>query len=104
MLEHFGPRFPIEIKLDKEEKNVFVLANGRLSKVELASSKMEPVKFMAEKELNGAAERAGLFEHMWRQEKEKFYVADMGGVDWDYYKKVYAKFLPYITNNRDLLK
>ena len=100
-VEHFGPRFPIELKLDKEEKNVFVLANGHLSKVELASSKMEPVKFMAEKELNGAAERAALFEHMWRQEKEKFYVADMGGVDWDYYKKVYAKFLPYITNNRD---
>ena len=100
-IEHFGPRFPVELALDKEEKNVFVLANGRLSKVELASSKMEPVKFTAEKELNRAAERAALFEHMWRLEKEKFYVSDMGGVDWDYYKKVYAKFLPYITNNRD---
>jgi len=100
-IEHFGPRFPIQLALDKEEKNVFVLANGHLSKVELASGKMEPVKFVAEKELDRAAERAALFEHMWRQEKEKFYVADMGGVDWDYYKKVYAKFLPYITNNRD---
>jgi tricorn protease len=100
-IEHFGPRFPVELALDKEEKNVFVLANGRISKVELASSKTEPVKFTAEKELKQAAERAALFEHMWRLEKEKFYVADMGGVDWDYYKKVYAKFLPYITNNRD---
>jgi tricorn protease len=100
-IEHLGPRFPIQLKLDKEEKNVFVLVNGHLNKVELATSKMEPVKFVAEKELNGAAERAALFEHMWRLEKEKFYVADMGGVDWDYYKKVYAKFLPYITNNRD---
>jgi tricorn protease len=100
-VESFGPRFPIQLALDKEEKNVFVLANGHLSKVELASAKMEPVRFAAEKELNRAAERAALFEHMWRLEKEKFYVADMGGVDWDYYKKVYAKFLPYITNNRD---
>src|SRR5215469_11893889 len=100
-VEHFGPRFPVELALDKEEKNVFVLANGRISKVELASGKTEPVKFTAEKELNRAAERAALFEHMWRLEKEKFYVSDMGGVDWDYYKKVYAKFLPYITNNRD---
>jgi tricorn protease len=100
-IEHLGPRFPIELALDKEEKDVFVLANGRISKVELASGKQEPVKFAAEKELNRAAERTGLFEHMWRQEKEKFYVTDMGGVDWDYYKKVYAKFLPYITNNRD---
>lgn len=100
-IESFGPRFPIQLALDKEEKNVFVLANGRLSKVELASAKMEPLRFTAEKELNRSAERAALFEHMWRLEKEKFYVADMGGVDWDYYKKVYAKFLPYITNNRD---
>jgi Tol biopolymer transport system component/C-terminal processing protease CtpA/Prc len=100
-VESFGPRFPINLALDKEEKNVFVLANGHISKVEIASSKMEPVRFSAEKELNRAAERAGLFEHMWRLEKEKFYVTDMGGVDWDYYKKVYAKFLPYITNNRD---
>jgi len=100
-IEHFGLRFPIELALDKEEKNVFVLANGRISKVELASGKTEPVKFTAEKELNRAAERDALFEHMWRLEKEKFYVSDMGGVDWDYYKKVYAKFLPYITNNRD---
>ena len=97
----FGPRFPTKLALDKEEKNVFLLVNGRLSKVELASGKMEPVKFRAEKELNASAERAALFEHMWRLEKEKFYVVDMGGVDWDYYKKVYAKFLPYITNNRD---
>jgi tricorn protease len=100
-IEQFGPRFPVELALDKEEKNVFVLANGHISKVELASSKMEPVKFTAEKELNRAAERAALFEHMWRLEKEKFYVVDMNGVDWDYYKKVYARFLPYITNNRD---
>ena len=100
-VEHFGPRFPIQLAFDKDEKNVFTLVNGHISKVELASGKTEPVGFSAPKELNGAAERAALFEHMWRLEKEKFYATDMGGVDWDYYKKVYAKFLPYITNNRD---
>jgi tricorn protease len=42
-----------------------------------------------------------LFEHIWRQIKEKFYVADMHGVDWDYYKTVYARFLPFITDNYD---
>ena len=100
-VEELGPRLPSQLAFDNEEKNVFVLAGGHISKVELASGKMEPVKFVAEKEFHGAAERSYLFEHMWRQEKEKFYVADMGGVDWDYYKQVYAKFLPYITNNRD---
>jgi tricorn protease len=36
-----------------------------------------------------------LFEHIWRQVREKFYVKDLRGVDWDYYKKVYEKFLAY---------
>jgi tricorn protease len=94
-------RFPQQVAFDKDDKNVFVLVNGHINKVELASGKMEPVKFTAVKELDGLAERNHLFEHMWREEKEKFYVTDMGGVDWDYYKKVYARFLPYIVDNRD---
>jgi tricorn protease len=100
-LQESGSRLPPQVALDKEEKNALVLVNGRMSKVELVSGKMEPVKFNATKEFDGMAERSYLFEHMWRLEKEKFYVADMGGLDWEYYKKVYAKFLPYITDNRD---
>ncbi len=87
--------------IDKEGKNVFVLAAGHIVKISLESGKQEPVKFAAEMYLNHAAERAYMFEHAWRQAKEKFYVADMNGVDWDAYKAVYAKFLPYINNNYD---
>jgi tricorn protease len=42
-----------------------------------------------------------LFEHIWRLIKEKFYLPDMHGVPWDYYKTVYARFLPFITDDRD---
>ena len=42
-----------------------------------------------------------MFEHIWRQMSEKFYLQDMNGVDWDYYKTVYQKFLPYISDDRD---
>ena len=89
------------IQLDKDGKNVFVLAAGRITKVGVADGKAEPAKFNALKELDGAAERASLFEHIWRQVREKFYVKDMNGVDWDYYKSVYQKFLPYISDDRD---
>jgi tricorn protease len=99
--EGVGINFPLGLELDKEGKNAFVLVNGHINKVELASGKMEPVKFTAEKEIDAAAERAYFFEHMWRQIKEKFYDPKMNGVDWDYYKGVYARFLPYITDNRD---
>jgi tricorn protease len=89
------------IQLDKDGKNVFVLAAGRITKVGVADGKAEPAKFNALKELDGAAERAYLFEHIWREVREKFYVKDMNGVDWDYYKTVYQKFLPYISDDRD---
>src|SRR6202034_370570 len=74
---------------------------GRITKVNVADGKGEPVKFSALKETDGGAERASLFEHIWRQVREKFYRKDMNGVDWDYYKTVYQKFLPYISDDRD---
>jgi len=46
-------------------------------------------------------ERAYIFDHAWRQFKEKFYVEDLQGVDWDYYYQQYHRFLPYINNNYD---
>jgi tricorn protease len=92
---------PQQLFLDQEDKAAFVLVDGHINKVDLATAKIEPVKFDAEKEIDGAAERSYLFEHIWRQIKEKFYVPDMHGVPWDYYKTVYARFLPFITDDRD---
>ena len=93
--------FPQQLVLDKDGKVAFVLVDGHINKVDLAAAKIEPVKFDAEKEIDGGAERSYLFEHIWRQIKEKFYVPDMHGVPWDYYKTVYARFLPFITDDRD---
>ena len=90
-----------QIAIDKEGKNVFVLAGGHIAKVSLETAKQDPVKFGAEMYLNHTAERAYIFDHAWRQAKEKFYVVNMNGVDWDGYKAVYAKFLPFINNNYD---
>ena len=92
---------PQQLFLDQEDKAAFVLVDGHINKVDLVTAKIEPVKFDAEKEIDGAAERSYLFEHIWRQIKEKFYVPDMHGVPWDYYKTVYARFLPFIADNRD---
>jgi tricorn protease len=106
--ENESPKAPMRdvpnaamIRLDKEGKNVFVLAAGRITKVSVADGKAEPAKLNALKEFDGAAERACLFEHIWRQVREKFYVKDMNGIDWNYYKSVYQKFLPYISDDRD---
>jgi tricorn protease len=89
------------MELSKDGKNIFVLAEGRISKIDAESGKMEPVGIGGEMVLNDVAEKAYIFDHAWRQIREKFYVVNMNGVDWDYYYKVYQKFLPYINNDYD---
>jgi C-terminal processing protease CtpA/Prc len=89
------------LELDKDAKNVFVLAGGKVTKVEIESGKQTALGFSAEMDLNLPAERAYLFEHAWRQVLKKFYVADLHGVDWTFYKAAYARFLPHIDNNWD---
>jgi C-terminal processing protease CtpA/Prc len=89
------------MQLDTEGKKAYVLADRQLKSVEVESGKVKPVSLQAKMKLDPAAERVYLFEHAWRQTREKFYVEDMGGVDWDLYRAAYARFLPHIDNNRD---
>ncbi|MCK5376624.1 MAG: PD40 domain-containing protein [Acidobacteria bacterium] len=89
------------MRLDKEGKKLYVLADRSLKEVEIDSGKVKPVALAAKMDLNAAAERDYMFEHAWRQTREKFYVEDMNGVDWESYKTAYVRFLPYIDNNND---
>lgn len=57
--------------------------------------------FNAELELQKAAERQYIYEHAWRQVKDKFYDPDLHQLDWNFYKKAYERFLPHINNNYD---
>jgi C-terminal processing protease CtpA/Prc len=87
--------------LDDKGKTAYLLADRSLKSVEIESGKVKPVKLEAKMELDAAAEREYFFEHAWRQTREKFYVEDMHGVDWDFYKEAYIRFLPHVDNNRD---
>jgi len=91
----------VRMELSADGKFIFVMADGKPMKVEAESGKAEPLKASGEMLLKPANERDYIFEHSWRQFKEKFYVEDLQGVDWDYYHGVYRKFLPYISNNYD---
>jgi tricorn protease len=89
------------LELSADGKFFLILADGKPVKVDTASGKVQPIKVGGEMVLKQATERNYIFEHAWRQFKEKFYVVDMQGVDWDFYYKEYRKFLPYINNNYD---
>ncbi len=89
------------MEFDEKEANLFMAKNGGLAKVDVKSGAPKPISFNSEMNLNYSAERAYMFEHAWRQVREKFYVEDLHGVDWNLYKKEYAKYLPHINNGFD---
>jgi C-terminal processing protease CtpA/Prc len=88
-------------QMSDDGKYIYAIVNGALSKIDLDKGVNENISFKAEVTRNENAEREYLFEHIWRQVTQKFYKKDLHGVDWDYYKVTYAKFLPHINNNRD---
>jgi|CryBogDrversion2_1035201.scaffolds.fasta_scaffold00306_5 tricorn protease len=89
------------MEMSADGKFILLNADGKAMKVDAESGKAEPLRTSGEMLIKPAEERAYIFEHAWRQFKEKFYVVDLQGVDWDSYYKVYVKFLPYINNNYD---
>lgn len=91
-----------DLEFDKNEENIFLLdRGGKLAKINVKDGKKDIINFSSDMNLNETAERNYMFEHAWRQFKKKFYLEDLHGVDWDFYKKEYAKFLPYINNSVD---
>ena len=84
---------------DKDQKNIFLLADGTLSKIDPAGAKRESVSFSSEVVADTEAERAAMFDHVWRRTRDTFYSAGYHGVDWLGIRPVYAKYLPHISNN-----
>jgi tricorn protease len=90
-----------ELVLSKDGKSLFVMSEKGITKVDAETGKKESVTINGEMNLSYQAEKAYIFDHAWRQVREKFYVADLHGVNWADYYTEYKKFLPHISNNRD---
>ena len=85
----------------KDGSEIFVFSGRGIARVGLADGKVKQINFSGDYEFKPKAERSYMFEHMWKQVKEKFYDPQLHGVDWDYYHDNYARFLPYIDNYYD---
>lgn len=92
---------PSQLELSKDEETIFLSNGGQLTKVNAESGETEHVSIGTDMLVDHKAERKYIYEHAWRQVKEKHYDPDLQGVDWKMYGEEYAKFLPYINNNYD---
>lgn len=90
-----------EMMFDKSYKEIYLAADGGIKKVTPQSKAMKNIEFEAQFNYQPYKERAYMFDHVWRQVKDKFYDKNIHGVDWEGYRKTYERFLPYINNNHD---
>ena len=86
---------------DKDGKNIFLASQDGMKKIEIEGSKITPIEFEAFFDYRPYGERQYIFDHVWQQVDDKFYVKDLQGTDWTGYREVYKRFLPHINNNYD---
>ena len=86
---------------DKKGENFYMCTRGGIKKVTVKDGNSKGVDFEAIFDYKPAQERQYIFDHAWQQVKDKFYVEDIHGIDWEMYRDAYRRFLPSITNNYD---
>ncbi len=86
---------------DAKGETLFLIGAGGIERIKLTDGSAATVPFTAEMAYDQRGEMAYLFEHVGRLTQQKFYRADMQGVDWAFYRQAYAKFLPHIIHWED---
>ena len=85
----------------KDGKTIYYDAGQGIGTISTSGTEGKSINYAGDYEFKPRAEREYIFNHMWKQVKEKFYDPNLHGVDWEYYKENYSQFVPYINNNFD---
>lgn len=85
----------------KDGKTIYYDAGQGIGTISTSGAEGKSINYAGDYEFKPRAEREYIFNHMWKQVKEKFYDPNLHGVDWEYYKENYSQFVPYINNNFD---
>ncbi|MCM1029640.1 MAG: S41 family peptidase [Alloprevotella sp.] len=86
---------------DEKVENIYMASGSGIKKLDLKSKDTKHIDYAADFTYRPAKEREYIFNHAWRQVKDKFYDPDIHGIDWEGYRDAYARFLPHINNNYD---
>ena len=74
------------LQLDKSGKTLYILG-GNPSKMALPGGNVTPMSFTLKMDLDKAAERRYMFDHVFSQEEKRFYREDCHGVDLEALKR-----------------
>lgn len=89
------------LQWDKDRKNLYLLAGGSISKLDVAKKSKKPVKLQGEMEFDAAGERQSIFDHVWLRTQAIFYEPTYHGTDWERIRREYEKHLPGIGTKHE---
>ncbi len=86
----------------KKPTEIFMSSGGQLKKINVGNNSISPIPFEAQFTYRPKQEREYIFNHIWQQVEDKFYLEDdLHGAPWDMYREVYSSKLGDISNNAD---
>ncbi len=89
------------ISWNPAEDRIVLVAGGSVSLVNPSNWSRSNVPVSGEMVVSQAAERAAMFDQMWRRVDDAFYTRTFHGADWDAVRTIHEKFLPHIGNNHE---
>ena len=90
-----------QLVLNKKGDNIYVLSGGNLQKIETKGGKATSIKYDNTMELDRAAEREYMYNHVFLQENKRLFRRDHNGADFEQIKEDFHPFLAHINNNYD---
>ncbi len=82
--------------------DIFMSSGGSLKKINVANNTISTIPFEAKFTYRPKQEREYMFQHVWKQVQDKFYLEDdLHGAPWEMYREVYGSKLEDISNNSD---
>ncbi len=86
------------LRWDKEQKNLYLLSGGRISKINPENGKRDNISIAGEMQLDTQKEMEAMFNHVWTRIDNVFYESSFHGINWDKMKVEYEKFIGHLGN------
>ncbi len=86
---------------DSAQKKIFVVDGGGMALVDPSNGKREKITVGGEMVVDETAERAALFDRVWRRTRDTFYTEGYHGADWEALGAQYQRYLPGVGDGYD---
>ncbi len=86
---------------DAKQERIFLVSGGSASVVNPSNWSRTSIPVEGEMIVSGQAERAAMFDQMWRRVRDAFYTRSFHGTDWEAVRGMYERFLPHLGNNHE---